>query len=178
MPLHYTKSGVLFLFLGLQMRRLWWWPILPEEPEPRPGPVNSWKPPCSHYLYDQIRRRSEGGIHDWSYCIHIYRRPICAYESRSLSYRSDALNAFRGILGALVEFCQGRFTWALPDKIFNLALMWVPAGEWCGVPSEENGRRLPKLGLGRLDWSRRLHKTLSHPCARCTSGRRRLSSKW
>jgi len=62
--------------------------------------------------------------------MYIYRRLVREYTSRNLSNQSDPLNVFQGILGALVEFCQGRFTHALPEEIFDLALLWVPANRW------------------------------------------------
>ena len=46
------------------------------------------------------------------------------YSSRSLSFESDALPAFSGILNTLSRTSSSKMVWALPDSIFDLALLW------------------------------------------------------
>lgn len=46
------------------------------------------------------------------------------YSSRFLSFESDALPAFSGILNALSRRSSSKMVWALPDSIFDLALLW------------------------------------------------------
>lgn len=46
------------------------------------------------------------------------------YTSRDLSFGSDALPAFSGILNALSRRFGSKMVWALPDSIFDAALLW------------------------------------------------------
>jgi hypothetical protein len=68
-----------------------------------------------------------GDVFAWSYCIYIYMSLVRTYTSRQLSYDSDAVNAFQGILGILGDACRGTFTYALPEDLIDIALLWVPA---------------------------------------------------
>ena len=48
------------------------------------------------------------------------------YSSRGLTFESDALNAFSGIIRGMERSYEGRFVWGLPEAAFDLALLWRP----------------------------------------------------
>jgi hypothetical protein len=55
---------------------------------------------------------------------HLYTQFVGAYTSRQLSYPSDALNAFAGVIRALSLLGKDEFIWGLPKSSFADALMW------------------------------------------------------
>ncbi|KAH7071132.1 heterokaryon incompatibility protein-domain-containing protein, partial [Paraphoma chrysanthemicola] len=63
----------------------------------------------------------------WSYAIYVYIHLTEAYTPRQLSSQTDALNAVQGVLGVLGQVCQTEFIYALPENIFDLALLWASA---------------------------------------------------
>ncbi|KKY28440.1 putative heterokaryon incompatibility [Phaeomoniella chlamydospora] len=50
---------------------------------------------------------------------------VTNYARRQLSYPSDALNAFAGILSMLTEYSHERFLWGLMTSTFERQLYWV-----------------------------------------------------
>lgn len=57
---------------------------------------------------------------------NIYEDLVKSYCRRELSYQSDILNAFAGIMSALQEHFGWRFLSALPEEALDLALLWKP----------------------------------------------------
>ncbi|KAJ3538980.1 hypothetical protein NM208_g5667 [Fusarium decemcellulare] len=57
---------------------------------------------------------------------NVYRSLAMQYAGRTLTYPSDSLNAFVGILSALRDSFGWRFASALPEQRFDLALLWTP----------------------------------------------------
>ena len=57
---------------------------------------------------------------------NIYENMVKSYNRRELSYHSDALNAFSGIISVLQKRFGWRFLSALPEDVFHLALLWRP----------------------------------------------------
>ena len=57
---------------------------------------------------------------------NIYESLVKHYSSRELSYPSDSLNAFSGILGAFSHSFGWRFISALPQDAWDLAILWRP----------------------------------------------------
>ncbi|RDL40258.1 uncharacterized protein BP5553_00237 [Venustampulla echinocandica] len=53
-----------------------------------------------------------------------YKRLVSVYTKRHLSYSSDILNAFSGILAALEQPWNTRFIYGIPDAHFGNALLW------------------------------------------------------
>ncbi|KFY24758.1 hypothetical protein V491_02032 [Pseudogymnoascus sp. VKM F-3775] len=62
----------------------------------------------------------------YSPAFNIYEGLVKSYCGRQLSYQSDILSAFSGIMSALQERHGWKFTSALPEQIFGLALLWRP----------------------------------------------------
>ncbi|PQE22829.1 Heterokaryon incompatibility protein [Rutstroemia sp. NJR-2017a BBW] len=54
----------------------------------------------------------------------LYTQHVRAYSSRQLSYASDALNAFAGVIRALSLLSKDEFIWGLPKSNFADALLW------------------------------------------------------
>lgn len=63
-----------------------------------------------------------------SFCqtFNIYNNLVKAYSSRQHTYHSDSLNAFRGILSSFSASYGWDFINALPEDVFDLALLWRP----------------------------------------------------
>ncbi|KAF4986249.1 hypothetical protein FDECE_16050 [Fusarium decemcellulare] len=57
---------------------------------------------------------------------NVYESLVKQYTGRTLTFPSDSLNAFVGILSALRESFGWRFVSALPEQQFDLALLWTP----------------------------------------------------
>ena len=57
---------------------------------------------------------------------NIYESLVKQYSSRKLSYPSDSLNAFSGILAAFSHSFGWRFISALPQDAMDLAILWRP----------------------------------------------------
>lgn len=62
----------------------------------------------------------------YSPIFNIYEGLVKSYCRRELSYQSDILNAFAGIMSAFHERFGWRFLSALPEEALNLALLWKP----------------------------------------------------
>ncbi|KAI8662958.1 HET domain-containing protein [Fusarium sp. Ph1] len=57
---------------------------------------------------------------------NIYESLVKQYTRRTLTYPSDSLNAFVGIFSAIKDSFGWRFASALPENLFNFALLWSP----------------------------------------------------
>ncbi len=84
------------------------------------------------------------GVEYLSYAAHVER-----YTSRLLSFESDALPAFTGILNALSRRSYSKMIWALPDSIFDLALLWKTESRSAG----SKGRRPDIPSWSWVSWS-------------------------
>ncbi|OBT51669.1 hypothetical protein VE04_07840, partial [Pseudogymnoascus sp. 24MN13] len=62
----------------------------------------------------------------YSPVFNIYEGLVKSYCGRQLSYHSDILNSFSGIMSALQELHGLKFISALPEQEFGLALLWRP----------------------------------------------------
>jgi hypothetical protein len=68
----------------------------------------------------------------------MYFQVVQAYTLRTLTFPSDTLNAFSGIGAVLSQALSSEMVYGLPASIFDLALLWQPAGEMSrkeGFPS-------------------------------------------
>jgi hypothetical protein len=59
----------------------------------------------------------------------IYQRLVEEYTTRNMSLLSDILNAFSAVMAALTQRFDWAFTFGLPDKVIDLALLWTPVDE-------------------------------------------------
>ena len=57
---------------------------------------------------------------------NIYESLVKDYSNRQLSYHSDALNAFTGIIGAIQRLFEWQFISSLPEEVFDLSILWRP----------------------------------------------------
>lgn len=72
-----------------------------------------------------------------------------SYNTRSLTFESDALDAFAGVAEALTHVFPGGFYCGLPEMFFDIALLWQPRSR----VRRRNGRA-KESGAGSLpSWS-------------------------
>ncbi len=60
--------------------------------------------------------------------VYAYSYDLTRYTKRSMTYQSDMLRAFSGILAALRPLFRGEFIYGLPETELDLALLWRPSG--------------------------------------------------
>ena len=58
----------------------------------------------------------------------VFESLVKQYSPRSITYASDSLNAFAGVLSAARAAFGWSFASALPEHAFDLALLWTPMG--------------------------------------------------
>lgn len=61
---------------------------------------------------------------------------VSKYAQRQLSYASDALNAFSGILSMLSDYSHEKFLWGLMNSTFERQLYWVGKAKMRNVPQK------------------------------------------
>lgn len=96
------------------------------EPEFRSGETNPGFEARSWALdrdYSPDRLPLKGQIN-----FRMYARAVEAYTPRSLSFGSDALNAFSGIMNYLRPIMRGGYAYGLPETELDEALLWQPMG--------------------------------------------------
>jgi hypothetical protein len=57
---------------------------------------------------------------------NVYNNLVKAYSNRQITYYSDSLNTFQGILSSFNTSFGWHFISALPENVFDLALLWTP----------------------------------------------------
>ncbi|KAI0203109.1 heterokaryon incompatibility protein-domain-containing protein [Astrocystis sublimbata] len=67
----------------------------------------------------------EGIAVDLESQFHFYASLVLQYSPRELTYHSDSLNAFAGILSKITATFGWKFASALPENMFPFALLWV-----------------------------------------------------
>lgn len=102
----------------------------------------------------------------------MYRKAVADYTKRTISYESDAVNAFQGIATLLQPAFKGDFLFGLPETELDVALLWQPASHirrridpetkaplfpswsWAGWIGEVGylRRRQPFDDLCRVEW--------------------------
>jgi hypothetical protein len=70
-----------------------------------------------HLVRCALPHRSFTGVRKYSHL-------VTSYHDRQLSYESDALNAFTGVLTALGKELKTSFIWGLPESAFDDTLLW------------------------------------------------------
>ena len=58
----------------------------------------------------------------------MYAKAVEKYTPRSLSFSSDALNAFSGVMNYLRPILRGGYAYGLPETELDEALLWQPSG--------------------------------------------------
>lgn len=62
----------------------------------------------------------------YSPAFNVYNNLVKSYAGRQLTYHSDSLNAFQGILSLFSASHGWHFISALPENVFDLSLLWTP----------------------------------------------------
>jgi hypothetical protein len=78
---------------------------------------------CSSQL-ERNMQDSKDAFHSGTSC-H-YFEVVNAHTARNLSFDSDRLNAFAGIVNAMQTSCGSSFLFGLPEDILDFSLLWVP----------------------------------------------------
>lgn len=69
----------------------------------------------------------------------MYGKAVKAYTPRSLSFSSDALNAFSGMMNYLRPIMRGGYAYGLPETELDEALLWQPMGPITRRKHPKNG---------------------------------------
>ncbi|KAI1875380.1 hypothetical protein JX265_004438 [Neoarthrinium moseri] len=77
---------------------------------------------CQHPTSLALR----GGINDGESGFPIYASLVLQYSPREMTYHSDSLHAFMGVLSQIRHTLGWEFVSALPAHLFPFALLWVP----------------------------------------------------
>ncbi len=77
----------------------------------------------SLFSWDLIRRPKEKQINFYLGFYSQYSKLLSSYNCRELSFDSDALNAFQGILNTLSDRTGVQFLWGLPSSLFEQNLL-------------------------------------------------------
>ena len=81
---------------------------------------------------------------------YVYQTLVEEYTGKNLTFATDILNAFAGIIAAH-EPTYGKFVTGLPESVIDLALLWVPIG----VPQRRkafSNRKASEVGI-QPSWS-------------------------
>ncbi len=78
----------------------------------------------SLFSWDLIRQPKEKQMNFYMDFHSQYSRLLESYNRRDLSFDSDALNAFQGILNTLSDRTGVQFLWGLPCSLFEQNLLW------------------------------------------------------
>jgi hypothetical protein len=81
--------------------------------------------------YQETVDRLDFNFNDMAYSVarspfEEYVEVVEEYASRDLSYESDALHAFAGVMGVLSQKLECQFLWGLPERYLDAALLWTP----------------------------------------------------
>lgn len=87
------------------------------------------------HIFRKAFKRAED-LFPWSDQVNAeitYRTLVEQYSARKLSFETDALNAFAGILHAMERIWRQKYFWGLPYSFFSSALQWkVDRGNTAG----------------------------------------------
>ncbi|KAI3340374.1 HET-domain-containing protein [Ustulina deusta] len=72
------------------------------------------------------RSTFKGVTDDLKSQFRVYASLVLQYSPRKLTFQSDSLNAFAGILSKITFLFGWKFACALPENMFPFVLLWVP----------------------------------------------------
>ena len=73
----------------------------------------------------------------------IYGDCVDAYTARNLTFPTDILNGFAGLMSFLSDKFHWKFCWGLPDDNFGLALLWMSSSTARRDARDARGRAFP-----------------------------------
>ena len=92
-----------------------------------------------------------------------YTNLVKGYSSRQHTYHSDSLNAFQGALSSLNASYGWKFLSALPEDVFDLALLWRPMVIANLQPNRPTAHKIQlaeyRHGAGRLELAKSTRTT-------------------
>ena len=74
----------------------------------------------------EVGQERARGRSEWHLGFQLYSNLVSQYTKKQLSYDSDIINAFSGILVVLETCCDWTFTNGLPEVLLDFALLWIP----------------------------------------------------
>ncbi|KAK7932234.1 heterokaryon incompatibility protein-domain-containing protein [Apiospora marii] len=83
---------------------------------------------------------------------NVYESLVKQYSPRALTCDADALPAFSGLLTALAELFDWRFASALPESLFDLALLWRPMFLATMRPRRSSVPKTPSVACTSPTW--------------------------
>ena len=106
---------------------------------------------------------SERNHHMWKlhYALHVYKtnnwveylRTVEEYTPRMLSFDSDILAAFAGMIKVLSSMFRSRFLYGLPESLFDSALLWQSAGPLVRRNTVPSTARSSKVYFPSWSWA-------------------------
>jgi Heterokaryon incompatibility protein (HET) len=82
------------------------------------------------YLRHMVGMPEEGTLYKRESFLSDYERCVMEYSRRELSYDSDALNAFAGMIGLWSRYMRTEMVYGHPQSIFLESLFWSPIRKW------------------------------------------------
>ncbi|KAF1987041.1 HET-domain-containing protein [Aulographum hederae CBS 113979] len=94
-----------------------------------------------------FRRMAIVGFTTWEEYYKVYAELINEYVGRDLSFPSDTLNAFQGIMNIFSKASGTRFLSGLPSAFIDVGLLWLPFSAICHLRN-----RIPASDLQFPSW--------------------------
>jgi hypothetical protein len=74
----------------------------------------------------ELRKALAEDPNEWNLGFQLYSNLVFQYTKTQLSYESDILNAFAGIINVLENCCGWSFSNGIPENILDFTLLWIP----------------------------------------------------
>ncbi|KAF2839886.1 hypothetical protein M501DRAFT_1015969 [Patellaria atrata CBS 101060] len=85
---------------------------------------------------------------DYDVSFNYYADLVADYSSKQLSFPSDIMNAFSGVITALEGYSGWSFIHGLPEELFDCAFLWIPKAK-----ADRRYPASPALGSYFPSWS-------------------------
>jgi hypothetical protein len=149
--LFFSEKRVIFQCLqSVEMEHL-----LPEQSSERPSPehINPLVNLLSPFRNPMLRvDNSSTPYTDFMRSFYLYQILTTNYARRKLTYPSDILNAFSGVMGMLERRGAGPFIYGLPESSLDLALLWTH-GSVRGIRRRNLGDNSTNTNLPSWTWA-------------------------
>ena len=86
------------------------------------------EPMESIFSWDLMRQPREQQVNYYQELHKRFSGLLELYNDRKLTFESDVLNAFQGMLSSLTRITEVEFLWGLPCSLFEQNLLWVTPG--------------------------------------------------
>ena len=149
--LFFSEKRVIFQCLeSVEMEHL-----VSEQTSERPSPehINPLVNLLSPFRNPTIHVNNPSALYtDFMRSFYLYQILTVNYARRKLTYPSDILNAFSGVMGMLERRGAGRFIYGLPESSLDLALLWTH-GSVRGISRRNVGDNSTTPNLPSWTWA-------------------------